>query len=227
MSRNLQEENARLREALMASQEAMIEMHNHSQRVRKHIQEGTLLDVAARVEDTPSMANYYRALHQNCTLLDEASQAATGAVEDQESTEDLLRDLLEGLIVINANPEWVRSLGRDSLLEAAESTARVSPALAFYYRTMIAIRARLGLDAQGDVPEEQRSIRALLSVTRELFRFTSMDDWVNHARDRFQGCGYPSHRTVCIDARGRVCVSGAEFMRADRESAYPVRVFLI
>lgn len=64
-----------------------------------------------------------------------------------------------------------------------------------------------------------------LSVGPELFRFSSFSNWVNKARGWFRGV--PAGSWVCIDQRGRICNSGKEFMRADREGAFPVVVYLI
>lgn len=62
-------------------------------------------------------------------------------------------------------------------------------------------------------------------VGPELFRFSSFSNWVNKARGWFRGV--PAGSWVCIDQRGRICNSGKEFMRADREHAFPVVVYLI
>jgi hypothetical protein len=60
-------------------------------------------------------------------------------------------------------------------------------------------------------------------VGEELFRFKSFAEWVNKAQGWFQG-----HRKyICIDEAGRVCESGAEFGRADREYRFPVVVYSI
>jgi hypothetical protein len=64
-----------------------------------------------------------------------------------------------------------------------------------------------------------------LQLGPELFRFTSFPNWVNKARDWFRGI--PAGSWVCIDQRGRICNSGKEFMRADREDTFPVVVYLI
>jgi hypothetical protein len=64
-----------------------------------------------------------------------------------------------------------------------------------------------------------------LSVGPELFRFSSFSNWVNKAKGWFRGV--PAGSWVCIDQRGRICNSGKEFMRADREGAFPVVVYSI
>lgn len=58
-----------------------------------------------------------------------------------------------------------------------------------------------------------------------LFDFSSEQDWVNHARFRFETCGVPRGNYISIDAAGRVCTKGAEFMRATRENTYPITVY--
>ena len=66
-----------------------------------------------------------------------------------------------------------------------------------------------------------------LQVKREMFRFESEIRWVNKAQSWFKNCGVPRHRYICTDAKGRVCVSGREFMRATAEDTYPIVVYEI
>ena len=66
-----------------------------------------------------------------------------------------------------------------------------------------------------------------LSIKRELFSFESEKHWINKAQSLFAACGVPRHRYICLDAAGRVCVSGAEFMRATKEDTYPITVYEI
>jgi hypothetical protein len=61
----------------------------------------------------------------------------------------------------------------------------------------------------------------------ELFSFRSEVHWANKGQSWYRTCGVPSHRTIAIDAAGRVCVQGKEFMRATAEGTYPIRVFEI
>lgn len=67
--------------------------------------------------------------------------------------------------------------------------------------------------------------RRHVSVGRELFRFTSKLDWVNHAASRFESCDVPMGDRVCIDALGRICTRGLHFSKAERDEAYPVIVY--
>lgn len=57
--------------------------------------------------------------------------------------------------------------------------------------------------------------------------FASFDDWVNFATQRLTGTRgmYGEAKAICVDARGRRCSSGGEFMRAREENAFPVRYF--
>jgi hypothetical protein len=50
-------------------------------------------------------------------------------------------------------------------------------------------------------------------------QFTTFDTWVNKA------AGWIDGRAVCIDAKGRRCFNGGDFMRARDEDAFPVRFF--
>lgn len=53
--------------------------------------------------------------------------------------------------------------------------------------------------------------------------FTSYQHWVNKAQNWLKS---PSHRpSICVDAKGRRCAIGADFMRARDENAFPVRYF--
>lgn len=65
----------------------------------------------------------------------------------------------------------------------------------------------------------------------EAFRFTSFQEWVNKAQGWFQARipepARSQHRYVAIDTTGRVCLIGADFMRARDEGTFPVAVYLI
>jgi len=65
----------------------------------------------------------------------------------------------------------------------------------------------------------------------EAFRFTSFQEWVNKAqswfRNRIPEPARSRHRYVAIDVTGRVCLIGADFMRARDEETFPVVVYLI
>lgn len=59
-------------------------------------------------------------------------------------------------------------------------------------------------------------------------QFDTFDDWVNHASRALTGVqdsnGQPLS-SVCIDAKGRRCVNGRDFMTARDDGAFPVRYF--
>lgn len=63
-------------------------------------------------------------------------------------------------------------------------------------------------------------------------QFLDFDDWLNHARvlrewpgaERL-GWGVAPPPAVCIDAKGRRCWSGWEFIRARDEGAFPISYF--
>ena len=61
----------------------------------------------------------------------------------------------------------------------------------------------------------------------EIFRFTSFLDWVNHAQSRFKRAGVGASQYVCIDATGRICGMGKQFMSARDRGAFPVVVYHI
>lgn len=60
-----------------------------------------------------------------------------------------------------------------------------------------------------------------------LFQFTSFQQWVNKATSWFDNSGAPTKDTICIDAMGRVCYRGKEFMRARDEKTFPITVYHI
>lgn len=57
--------------------------------------------------------------------------------------------------------------------------------------------------------------------------FRSFDDWVNFASKRLTGTygKYGEVKAICVDAHGRRCAIGGDFMRARDEDAFPVRYF--
>lgn len=67
--------------------------------------------------------------------------------------------------------------------------------------------------------------RVNVELGEELFSFSSKQDWINKARSKFACCGVPRGQYICIDAAGRVCTKGLEFMRAEQEGTYPVTVY--
>lgn len=62
-------------------------------------------------------------------------------------------------------------------------------------------------------------------------QFDTFGDWVNHASRALtnltlEGGIGNTVAAVCVDAKGRRCSCGHEFMRARDEGAFPVRYFL-
>lgn len=64
-----------------------------------------------------------------------------------------------------------------------------------------------------------------IDVPPILFQFTSLQQWVNHAKSRFAYHGLRDGEGICIDSAGRICTHGAQFMRADRDGTYPIKVY--
>ena len=60
----------------------------------------------------------------------------------------------------------------------------------------------------------------------KLFSFGSKQRWVNTAQWQWKQLGLRAEDTLCIDQKGRVCLRGADFSRAERDEAYPIDVFL-
>lgn len=50
-------------------------------------------------------------------------------------------------------------------------------------------------------------------------QFTTFDMWVNKAS------GWIDKHAVCVDAKGRRCLIGKDFMLARDEGAFPIRFF--
>ena len=62
-----------------------------------------------------------------------------------------------------------------------------------------------------------------IGVVEELFHFIHFNDWINHAAGRFRNHGHSVSSTVCVDAKGQICLRGKHF----KEATYPVRVYAI
>lgn len=62
-------------------------------------------------------------------------------------------------------------------------------------------------------------------VGEELFQFESFMAWVSRAKRRFTDHRVRSEDVLCVDAQGRICTKGAEFMRANSEKTFPIRVY--
>jgi hypothetical protein len=81
----------------------------------------------------------------------------------------------------------------------------------------------------GEVVEasEDGVTRVVTQLGDELFRFESFSKWVNKAQSWFRSAGFTRDQFVCIDAAGRICKCGNQFMRAEVEETYPITVYLI
>ena len=69
--------------------------------------------------------------------------------------------------------------------------------------------------------------QVLIQLGKKLFQFSSFDNWVDTATAKFKKAGISPSDVVCIDAYGRLCLSGKEFMRARDQKAFPVRVYAV
>ena len=66
-------------------------------------------------------------------------------------------------------------------------------------------------------------------VPEWLGQFDTFQDWVNHASRAIgdlEGNLGERITAVCVDAKGRRCNIGGDFMRARDEDAFPVRYFI-
>ena len=62
-------------------------------------------------------------------------------------------------------------------------------------------------------------------VGNEVFEFADYDNWCDTAKVKFSRAGLRGDNAVCVDARGRICLSGKEFMRARDQGTWPVKVY--
>lgn len=62
-------------------------------------------------------------------------------------------------------------------------------------------------------------------VGDELFDFSTFENWCNTAQHKFNTAGVLSKDVLCVDANGRICQKGSEFLRARDDGAFPVRVY--
>ena len=61
----------------------------------------------------------------------------------------------------------------------------------------------------------------------ELFSFSSFQQWVNKAKSWYSQHGANSANSVSLDAKGRHCMRGSDFMRACDDEAFPVTVYRV
>lgn len=67
--------------------------------------------------------------------------------------------------------------------------------------------------------------KVTVELGEEMFAFPNMTSWTNKAQSWFRESGVPRGEYIAIDAVGRVCEKGLEFMRADKENTYPITVY--
>lgn len=73
-----------------------------------------------------------------------------------------------------------------------------------------------------------KGLRTLkIKVGRMAFQFASLGDWERNAHRRFNQKGMHAADTIAIDNRGRVCNSGPEFIRAEKEKTFPIKFYRI
>lgn len=65
----------------------------------------------------------------------------------------------------------------------------------------------------------------LMQLGDKLFEFSSFDNWCNSATAKYHMAGASSKDSLAVDAIGRVCVKGKEFMRARDENCFPITVY--
>lgn len=72
-----------------------------------------------------------------------------------------------------------------------------------------------------------------ITLGQELFRFETFQQWVNKAPSWYatsglsncRACGDVRH-SVAVDAAGRICRNGKQFMRARDDDSFPVVIYL-
>jgi hypothetical protein len=67
-------------------------------------------------------------------------------------------------------------------------------------------------------------LKAGVAYGPEAFRFVTFMSWVNMASSWFEFFGLTGKTAVCLDAKGRICRLGRDFMQARDENAFPVTV---
>lgn len=69
------------------------------------------------------------------------------------------------------------------------------------------------------------SISLPIKIKRELFSFSSQQDWVNRAKRLYETCGVPKGFYISVDANGHVVHMGKCFMAAEAAGSYPISVY--
>lgn len=66
-----------------------------------------------------------------------------------------------------------------------------------------------------------------VTVSRPLFEFKNLRDWVMNAKDRYEQAGVSSRDSIAVDELGRICICGGDFSRAEEQDAYPIKVYSV
>lgn len=69
----------------------------------------------------------------------------------------------------------------------------------------------------------KKSKNNLPNYDAQICVFNTFSSWVNHASAWLRG--RRSNQIVCLDTQNRICEIGADFMRADKEGTFPIRVY--
>lgn len=65
------------------------------------------------------------------------------------------------------------------------------------------------------------------NLGEKVFSFTNKADWIKSASRQWRERGIPPSHTIAIDQKGRICAWGAHFAAAEKDSAYPVDVYML
>lgn len=85
--------------------------------------------------------------------------------------------------------------------------------------------ARRSLDTPPDAPTPELLNKIEVTVGILEFEFMSYMQWVNKATSWFKNARLRGDKSLCVDAAGRVCLTGREFMRARDEGTFPIKVY--
>ena len=67
--------------------------------------------------------------------------------------------------------------------------------------------------------------KVVVILGEELFSFSCFHQWVNKTHSWYRQHDANSNNSLAIDAKGRVCMRGKDFMRARDEESFPVKVY--
>ena len=66
-----------------------------------------------------------------------------------------------------------------------------------------------------------------IMVRGPVFSFPDFNNWCDTAKHKFRIAGLKDYEVLCVDDRGRACISGKEFMRARDDGSFPVNAYKI